>query len=257
MREPSEADVAGIGARVVAARHRLGWTREALAFHSGLSWSGVAQVESGRRTSLRPGTLAALARTLGVTIDYLVQGGPASPMFRHHALIYSSDEEFLDAAGPYLAEGLERSEALLAVTTAANIELLRGHLGRDAREVEFVEAASWYLSPVAALESYTASSRANLDAGAPWVRIVGEPVWAGRTDGEVRLWARYESLLNMAFAAWPLTVVCPYDTRVLDPAIVGHARATHPHMVDPDGLAPSHDYTEPGRFVLDPGRRAG
>ena len=54
---------------------RLGWTREALAFHSGLSWSAIAQVESGRRTNLRPSTLAALSRPLGVSIDYLVDGG--------------------------------------------------------------------------------------------------------------------------------------------------------------------------------------
>src|ERR687891_690171 len=85
-----------IGARLRAARTRLGWTRETLAVHSGLSWSAIAQIESGRRRNVRPDTLAALATALGVTIDYLVNGGASSTvMFRHQALLYGADEEFV------------------------------------------------------------------------------------------------------------------------------------------------------------------
>ncbi|HEX7144902.1 MAG TPA: helix-turn-helix transcriptional regulator, partial [Gaiellaceae bacterium] len=99
MRKAAEKN--GIGARVRSARTRLGWTREALAFHSGLSWSAIAQVESGRRTNLRPDTLFALGTALGVTIDYLVHGGVSSPvMFRHRALLYGTDRGFADAVVP-------------------------------------------------------------------------------------------------------------------------------------------------------------
>src|SRR3954462_14947268 len=110
--EMSEPEDSGIGARVRAARERLGWSREALAFHSEISWSGVAQVESGRRRNLRPATLTALAGALGVTVDYLLLGGPASPaMLEHRALPYRTGEELLNAARPFLATGVERSEA--------------------------------------------------------------------------------------------------------------------------------------------------
>src|ERR1700761_4783343 len=68
----------GIGSRLRAARERLGLSREALAFHAGISWSAIAQVESGRRSQLRPSTLLALATALGLTIDYLVSGRYAS-----------------------------------------------------------------------------------------------------------------------------------------------------------------------------------
>src|SRR5438445_8615473 len=82
----------GLGARVRAARQRRGWSREALAFHSGISWSAIAQVESGRRTNVRPSTLHALALALGVTIDYLVAGrSVAAPMMEHQALLYATD----------------------------------------------------------------------------------------------------------------------------------------------------------------------
>ena len=100
----------GIGTRVKTARQRRGWNREALAFHSGISWSAIAQVEAGRRTNLRPATLRSLAQALGVTIDYLVTGGRAAPaMLSHQALLYGSDSEFVDTAAPFLAEGVERA----------------------------------------------------------------------------------------------------------------------------------------------------
>ena len=113
----------GIGTRLRAARERLGWSREALAVHSELSWSAIAQVESGRRRNLRPRTLSALAGALGVSIDYLVNGAPSSPaMLEHRVLVYETDQEFVETVGPFLSEGIERSEALLAVTTSGRIQ---------------------------------------------------------------------------------------------------------------------------------------
>jgi transcriptional regulator with XRE-family HTH domain len=245
-------DSGAIGPRVRAARERLGWTREALAFHAGVSWSAVAQVESGRRTNLRPSTLAALAGPLGVSIDYLVGASQVRPtMLEHSAFIYRADDQFQTTVGSFVAEGLERSEAILAVTTAPNIELLREHLGRDARNVEFIDSTGFLTTPIATLEAFKAYSKEKLERGAPWVRIVGEPIWVGRSDIEVRLWTRFESLFNLVFAASPLTVVCPYDERSADPEIVRQAYLTHPHMMGDAGISPCSDYTEPGRFALE------
>jgi transcriptional regulator with XRE-family HTH domain len=244
-------DSGGIGARVRGTRERLGWTREALAFHAGVSWSAVAQVESGRRTNLRPSTLAALSRPLGVSIDYLVSGTPSTSMLEHSVFPYRTDDHFRTSIGPFLAEGIERSEALLAVTTAANVELLREHLGQNARKIEFIDASAFYTTPIAALDAYRAFSDTKLKHGVPWVRIVGEPVWAGRSDAEVRLWTRYESLLNLALSGYPLTVVCPYDERSVAPEIVREAHLTHPHRLGDSGGSTSPDYTDPESFALE------
>jgi transcriptional regulator with XRE-family HTH domain len=243
----------GIGSRVRAARERLGWTREALAFHSGLSWSAIAQVESGRRTNLRPSTLMALSRPLGVTIDYLVGGGQSPQMMLNHsAFPYEAEDQFKTTMGSFLAEGVERSEAVLAVTTGANIKLLREHLGGDARNVEFIDSSSFYSTPIAALQAYRAFTEDNLGRGAPWVRIVGEPVWAQRSAVEVRLWTRYESLFNLVFAASAVTVTCPYDERSVAPEIVTQARLTHPHTIGGTGASQNPDYADPGTFALEP-----
>jgi transcriptional regulator with XRE-family HTH domain len=246
-------DSAGIGDRVRAARRRLGLTREAVAFHSGLSWSAVSQVESGRRTKLRPTTLAALARALGVSIDYLVSGSPAQPPALEHSVFpYGADEQFQTEMGAFLAKGIEHSEALIAVTTSANIELLREHLGSDAGRVEFVDSSDFLITPIATLEAFRNFTDGELAHGASAVRILGEPIWAGRSVAEVRQWTRFESLFNLVFRAYPLTVVCPYDERSVAPEIVREAHLTHPHVLGEEGISPSHRYADPGRFALEP-----
>jgi transcriptional regulator with XRE-family HTH domain len=247
------SDSSGIGARLRAARERLGWTREALAFHSGISWSAIAQVETGRRTNVRPHTLSALSGALGVTIDYLVNGTLApTPMLEHSAYFYGDDNKYRATMGSFLATGLERSEATLAVTTAGNIELLRDYLAKDARSVKFVDSTSWLTTPQAALESFRSFSDTKLRAGAPWVRIVAEPIWATRSEPEVRLWTRFESLINVLFGASPVTMVCPYDERSAAPEIVSNAHLTHPDIVGDAGVATSPHYSGPGRVALDP-----
>lgn len=243
----------GIGARVRSARQRRGWSREALAFHSGISWSAIAQVETGRRRNLRPTTLHSLARALGVTIDYLVAGGRASPpMLFHQALLYCSDSEFVDTAAPFLAEAVERAEPTLAVTTEANIELLRERLGRDARKVELAERAVWYRTPGTALEGYLGFLRRKLDAGATWVRILGEPPCGNGSASSLSEWTRYEAVLNLAFSAEPVSVLCPYDKRGTDELILTQARATHPHLAEPHPLDCNHDYADPAGKLLEP-----
>src|ERR1700738_2780915 len=63
-----------VGRTLRSARERAGWSREALAHHSGLSWAAIAQIESGRRREVRLGSLVALANALAVSVDYLVGG---------------------------------------------------------------------------------------------------------------------------------------------------------------------------------------
>jgi transcriptional regulator with XRE-family HTH domain len=247
------SDSRGIDSRVRAARERLGWTREALAFHSGISWSAVAQVESGRRTNLRPSTLAALARPLGVSIDYLVDGHHSPPtMLSHSAFHYRTEDQFQTTMGSFLAEGVERADAVLAVTTLSNIELLREHLGKQAGSVEFVDSSDFLSTPDVVLEAFRAFTKIGLESGAPWIRILGEPRWAGRADAEIRAWTRLESLFNLVFAAVPMTITCPYDERSVAPEILRQAHLTHPHTMSDCGTSVSPVYADPGLFALDP-----
>ena len=89
------------------------------------------------------------------------------------------------------------------------------------------------------------------------MRIVGEPVWADRSAAQAARWCRYESLLNLAFAGLPVTIICPYDERTVAPSILRQAHATHPETIARGTTAASADYVPPGPFVLGDPRSFG
>lgn len=243
-----------IGASLKAARARLGWSREALAYHSGVSWSAIAQIESGRRKDVRSSSLSALAEALGVSVDHLI-GTPVagSPkLLEHRVLPYGSDEEFLAGAVPFIDEGIERSECLLAVMTQPKLELLRDTLDAHSEDVELADWRDWYRSPSEALSRYGAFVKQRWEAGAPWIRIVAEAGWAAETDAEIAVWTRYESLVNLAFASAPATVLCTYDEGSFSVEAIEDARRTHPTVSHGSDLTASSAYREPEDFLLDP-----
>jgi hypothetical protein len=173
-------------------------------------------------------------------------------MLKHSAFLYNTDDQFQATMGSFLAEGTERSEGVLALTTRGNIELLRDQLGKDARRIEFVESSDWLTTPAAALEEFRSFAERKLRGGAPWVRLIAQPIWQGRSHSDVRLWTRFESLFNILFGSSPLTTVCPYDERSVRPEIVRQAHMTHPDILGDAGISKSPDYAGPGRVALDP-----
>ena len=242
-----------IGASLKAARARAGWSREALAYHSGVSWSAIAQIESGRRKDVRLSSLSAIAKALGVSVDYLIGTPPSktSELFEHRLLTYGSDEDFVGAAVPYLAEGMEQSHALLAVLTDEKLDLLRDSLDDRSEHVEFAGWADWYRSPKDALSRYGAFVTEKVDAGAPWIRIIAEAGWSGDTDAEIATWTRYESLVNLAFASSPATIICTYDEAAFPAEVVTDARSIHPAISHGNGATASPGYRGPEDFLLE------
>lgn len=242
----------GLGQRVRGARARLGLSREALAVDSGISWSAITQIESGRRRNVRPDTLAALSAALSVTVDYLVHGGASPVMLRHQSLLHQTDEEFMRTVGPFVSDGIELSEPTLVVATAAKVALVRKRIGTAARSIDFLDSARVYAEPSALRHTFRTFVTDSLEHGAAWVRIVGEGPWAKKTAAEVRRLHRGDSLLNLAFRALPLTLICVFDERSVSRAIARDARATHPQTISEDGPASNPTYVDPQAFVLDP-----
>ncbi len=226
--------------RVRGARERLAWSRETLAHHAGVSWAAVTQIEAGRRTNIRPVTLAALASALGVTSDYLL-GRPPLSLFDHRALLFGSPEEFAAAAGRYVRERIERSDETLIVAARTNIALLKKELGATARNVRFEDAARWYRSPVHALTLYRRYMDDRLGSGCAWLSIIGEPVWDARAAG-VPAWLTYETILAQVFAAAPVTAVCAYATTSDGAMAAETARLTHPRLMSDEGTLANPQY---------------
>ncbi|GAA3444377.1 anti-sigma factor RsbA family regulatory protein [Planomonospora venezuelensis] len=176
------------------------------------------------------------------------QAAAAAPELIHHALVYGSDEAFLSATTGFCRDGLAGGDRVLAVTTPANIGLLEDALGPAAAGVEFVAADDWYGAPGRTLAAYGRYVDAH-KVRHRRVRIIGEPVWHGRSPAEEAEWTRYESVINAAFAGSPAWIVCPYDERTLPERIVADARRTHPKLLTGSAEHDSHAYTDPAAFA--------
>jgi anti-sigma regulatory factor (Ser/Thr protein kinase) len=166
---------------------------------------------------------------------------------RHDAFVYESDEAFTDRIVPFLTDGLAAGDATVAVTTRANLSLLRDALGDAAERVSFLDRDEWYSRPAKVLAAYDHTLRMHLGAGAPRVRVVGE-IQFGSTPDEWDEWTVYESLLNRAFADRPAWIVCPYDCRALPDAVVLGAAHTHAQVLTDDWHDSPH-YDDPARLV--------
>jgi hypothetical protein len=199
---------------------------------------------------VRLSSLVALAAALGVSVDYLVSGTFSPRLLAHRALIYGSDDEYVASTVPFLLEGITRSDYLMAVTAKRHMGLLRDALGGEARHVEFLDASEWYRSINGAASGYRAVLQERFERGAPWIRVVAEPVWTGRSEAELAEWIRYESVVNLVLASSPATIVCTYDARAVPDAVLAGARHTHPEVAPAGDATAALAYREPEDFLL-------
>jgi transcriptional regulator with XRE-family HTH domain len=242
---------ADLATRLRVARLRLGWSRETLAHRSGLSWSAITQIESGRRVEVRLGTLTALARALAVTLDYLATGKEAPGLLMHRALTYSTDEELTRCALEHLVDRVAGPHAVLVVAPSRSLGGLGDALSGAKRSngLELQDASQWYTTPAAAANRYRNFVNEALDGGAAWVHIFGEPVWSGRTAKETLAWSRYESLLNLSLLALPVSLFCLYDTRTVPRKVLDDMPKSHLDIIDVDGCRPSTAYIAPEQLL--------
>jgi transcriptional regulator with XRE-family HTH domain len=225
-------------------------SRETLAHRAGLSWAAIAQIESGRRQEVRLSTLVALAAALGVTVDYLASGACSPNLLGHRAVIYGADDQYVAATVPFLREGIARSDAVMTVTAKRHTDLLREALGDEAAQVEFLDASEWYRTLDGVATGYRALLRERFERGAPWTRVVAEPVWSGWSEPELTQWLRYESLVNLSLASCPATIVCTYDVRAVPDAVIAGAQHTHPEVAMADDAPAGDAYRAPEDFLL-------
>lgn len=149
--------------------------------------------------------------------------------FTHPALFYRSEAEYTDRTVAFVREGLAAGEPVAVAVPGPNLELVRGGLGADARDVTFLDMTEAGRNPGRIIPGVL---RAFADAHARVrVRIVGEPIWAGRSAAEYPACAQHEALINAAFAGRPATILCPYDETRLAANVLADALATHPTVI--------------------------
>lgn len=96
---------------------------------------------------------------------------------RHEALVYSSMDELVAGAVPFLRQGLASGDDLLVVLREAGRIALQQALAGIADKIEFADAVAWYRSPEHAFQGYSRYLDDRLRRGASRVRVVAEVIW--------------------------------------------------------------------------------
>ncbi|MGH7721868.1 MAG: anti-sigma factor RsbA family regulatory protein [Candidatus Dormibacteria bacterium] len=150
--------------------------------------------------------------------------------FRHEALLYSGDDEFLRATGRFIRDGVEAGEPTLVLVARAKVERLRDELGSLAGGVRFADMAGVGANPGRIIPAWREFVDGHRASGRR-LRGVGEPVWAERDRNALLECQRHEMLLNVAFEQAPSWwLLCPYDTSRLDAAVIAEAERGHPFV---------------------------
>nr|WP_088245296.1 sensor histidine kinase [Streptomyces sp. LUP47B] len=155
--------------------------------------------------------------------------GTAGP-FAHPALFYRDEREYLAGVVPFVRKALAAGEPVAVAVPTENLRLLKAEIG-PGEPVRFLDMREAGRNPGRIIPGVL---RAFADAQPPGtrVRIVGEPIWAGRSATEYPACVQHEALINAAFQGREVTILCPYDTRRLAPQAVADAYATHPVVLD-------------------------
>src|SRR5260370_2159769 len=116
-------------------------------------------------------------------IEPSLQDGPSAfdrvpDGFSHEAFVYTTSQEFLGGAVPFVLEGLERDEQVLALLSSEKIDLLRTELAKNAHRVRFADMATVGANPARIMPDWMRF----VDERVPGRGVpgIGEPIHAAR-----------------------------------------------------------------------------
>ncbi|GAA3385720.1 sensor histidine kinase [Cryptosporangium minutisporangium] len=176
-----------------------------------------------------------------------IDGDPppgAGPMLEHHALVYSSVDDFLGCATEYVRQGIAAGDTVVVASPRA--AELTAALGSLATRVEVVDDREWHRVPAWTIGGYARRAERCARRGQR-LRVLTEIRWDDRTGGAE--WEDYESVLNTALAGLPVDLCCAYDASVLDPGVLEVAHHTHPSTMGTSGVSNSSVYVPAAEFL--------
>jgi anti-sigma regulatory factor (Ser/Thr protein kinase) len=166
----------------------------------------------------------------------------------HDALLYDSVDELTSAAVPFLMEGLVTGDAAVIAAGAPTAGILTEALNGDPR-LHVLERSEVYRTrtPTAITVFRRLAERCSAE-GIGRVRVVGE-VDFGRTERDWLEWQRYEAVINIALAAWPVWGLCVFDTQRLPEPVLTSTLRTHPNLVTPESRGSNPLFGDPVRYL--------
>ncbi|WP_375487944.1 anti-sigma factor RsbA family regulatory protein [uncultured Mycobacterium sp.] len=161
--------------------------------------------------------------------------------FVHSALLYRSEQEYIDLVVASISEALNNYEPVWAAVPGDKLASLCDALGplADETDVTLADVTEVGRNPARLLG--VAGGFAQRHRHRP-VRLIGEPVWAGRTAVEYPACLQHEALVNLAFDGHRGTGLCLYDASQLADTVLADARITHPLICVDGSYQRSADY---------------
>lgn len=166
---------------------------------------------------------------------------------QHEVLFFTSSEQLLRMAVPFLQEGGSSDDDIVLICTDHHIQALVEALGHGAR-VTVLPPARVYQKAITAVACYGDTMRELLRAGGQRVRLVGE-VDFGTGSRALQEWRRFEALCNPALAMWPLWSVCAYDAQALPDEALATGQLTHPYLRQADGPVENPGFRDPAELL--------
>jgi anti-sigma regulatory factor (Ser/Thr protein kinase) len=166
----------------------------------------------------------------------------------HDALLYDSVDELTGAAVPFLQEGLAAGDAAVIAAGARTVGVLAEALDEDPR-VHVLERSDVYSARTpTAITAFRRLAERCLAEGISRVRVVGE-VDFGPTERDWLEWQRYEAVINVALADWPLWGLCVFDTQRLPEQVLTSTLRTHPNLATPKSRGSNPLFGDPVRYL--------
>jgi anti-sigma regulatory factor (Ser/Thr protein kinase) len=167
--------------------------------------------------------------------------GVQQAVLSHVALLYDNDDQLLDAAVPFLEEGVANSAPTLLSVGDREQSLILDALGAP---TGVTVVPPW--PPGAAFRTLRQNHQlidGRPGEGASPIRILGE-VPSTTEAVPWYAWVRYETAINYVYSHLPVSMLCPYDRRVTPSSVLDDVNRTHPLL-----SAAGHDPIANAGFV--------
>jgi anti-sigma regulatory factor (Ser/Thr protein kinase) len=166
----------------------------------------------------------------------------------HALLLYDSEEGLRVHALPYLREGLDRGEEVMAVVSPGAQRVLRAALGDDARRVRWQAGDVSYRRLGEMFEGFRRFLAEQRAAGVA-MRLLAENDTVGTAE-RMAAYLRFEAMANEVYRPYGYRWACLYDTRSHSAETLRQVRQVHPRLLHHGGREIRNgDYIEPASYV--------
>lgn len=166
------------------------------------------------------------------------------PELWHPALFYTDEDEYRAGVLDFVRQGIQRGEPVLVAVPEPNLSMLRAAMNpAELAVVRTADMSRAGRNPGRIIGNVLAAFvRRHVGTR---VRIIDEPIWAGRSGEEYPACAEHEALVNVALHDAPASILCAYDTAALSPEAVHDATRTHPVLIEGTRRWYSQNYADP------------